>query len=85
LGECRLIISQLQQGGGEGDMDSSDFYQLLGVSRTASAEEIKRQYYSMARRMHPDKNPDNPRAKEHFQKLAEAYQVGAKSGLLDPE
>ena len=52
-----------------------DFYELLGVPRDASPEQVKKQYYLRAREHHPDKNQDDPLAKERFQKLGEAYQV----------
>ena len=51
------------------------FYDLLGVDVDASSSEIKRSYLRLARELHPDKNPDDPQAKEHFQRLGEAYSV----------
>ena len=52
-----------------------DYYKTLGVSRSATADEIKRAYRKLANKHHPDKNKDNPKASEQFAKVAEAYEV----------
>jgi molecular chaperone DnaJ len=57
-----------------------DYYEVLGVERTASAEEVKRSYRKLAVKFHPDKNPDDKEAEEKFKELGEAYDV-----LMDPE
>ena len=53
----------------------TDYYQILGVSRGASGEEMKAAWKDMAKRYHPDNNPDNPEAEEAFKKLGEAWEV----------
>ncbi len=56
-------------------MAKRDYYEVLGVSKSAAADEIKKAYRKKALRYHPDKNPDDKGAEEKFKEAAEAYEV----------
>jgi len=56
-------------------MSKRDYYDVLGVSKEATAEELKKAYRKLALKHHPDKNPDDKEAEEKFKEAAEAYEV----------
>ena len=56
-------------------MAKKDFYQLLGVSRTATQDEIKKAYRKLAMQYHPDKNPNNKKAEDKFKEITEANET----------
>ena len=61
-------------------MAKQDYYEVLGITKSASSSEIKKAYRKMAIKYHPDKNPDDKSAEEKFKIAAEAYEV-----LSDPD
>lgn len=56
-------------------MAKRDYYEVLGVSKSATSEELKKAYRKLAIQYHPDKNPDNPAAEDKFKEAAEAYEI----------
>src|SRR5258708_16685422 len=60
-------------------MAKRDYYEVLSVNRDAAEDDLKKSYRRLAMKWHPDRNPENPRAEEHFKEAKEAYEV-----LSDP-
>lgn len=53
----------------------ADYYKVLGVAKNASAKDIKKAYYQLAKKYHPDANKSDPEAPKKFQEVSEAYEV----------
>jgi molecular chaperone DnaJ len=67
-------------------MAKRDYYEILGVNRDASEDEIKKAYRKLAMKFHPDRNPDNPKAEEQFKEAKQAYEIlsdAKKRGAYD--
>jgi DnaJ-class molecular chaperone len=56
-------------------MAKRDFYEVLGVNRDCSDDDLKKSYRRLAMKFHPDRNPDNPKAEESFKEAKEAYEI----------
>ncbi len=59
----------------ENHMSKRDYYEVLGINRDASEDEIKKAYRKLAMKYHPDRNPDNPKSEENFKEAKEAYEI----------
>ncbi len=62
-------------------MSKRDYYEVLGVDRTADMEEVKKAYRKLALKYHPDRNPHDKAAEEKFKELGEAYEAPERSAV----
>lgn len=58
------------------NLKRKDYYQVLGISKNSSSKDIKKAYYELAKKYHPDTNKTDPNASKKFQEVSEAYEVG---------
>ncbi|CAN8265771.1 unnamed protein product [Cochlearia groenlandica] len=70
FGQTRSI-----HGTGSSSMSSKDYYDVLGVNKNASEGEIKKAYYGLAKKLHPDMNKDDPETEKKFQEVSKAYEI----------
>ena len=56
-------------------MSKKDYYDVLGVTKSAGKDELKKAYRKLAMKYHPDRNPDDAQAAEKFKELSEAYEI----------
>ena len=56
-------------------MSKKDYYDVLGVGKSANKDELKKAYRKLAMKYHPDRNPDDSQAAEKFKELSEAYEI----------
>ncbi|KAL0439996.1 UNVERIFIED_CONTAM: Chaperone protein dnaJ 1, mitochondrial [Sesamum latifolium] len=60
-----------------------DYYEILGISKDASRDEIKKAFHALAKKYHPDSNKNNPSAKRKFQEIRDAYEMRMSSGMAE--
>lgn len=77
---CERTLKECSECLGWSDMADRDFYEILGMSREASPQELKKAYRKLAKELHPDRNPDDKQAEERFKDVSSAYSV-----VSDPE
>jgi DnaJ family protein C protein 7 len=79
--EDRTVIKEIRKAELEvKKAQRKDYYKIMGLEKTADANDIKRAYRKMAVKLHPDKNPGDPQAEDKFKDMQEAYET-----LSDPE
>ena len=72
---CRHFVFSKRSFGSTASVLTKNYYEILAVSKNSSQAEVKKAYYQLAKKHHPDRNRDDPKAAALFQDIAEAYEV----------